>query len=157
MGRARRPFPGWVALALVAGSVPGTSGCLDPGRAVLSREDTVAPTVVSTKPAANEAAFAKDAELEITFSEAMDPRSLAPGIALRTGQDLLVVTVSIPAPTGNEDDPNPADIPYTVRARPISGARWAVTQYQLLLRTLLSDTEGNALAQEVSVAFTTGP
>jgi hypothetical protein len=132
-------------------------GCLEPRDPILGPEDTVAPQVVSTQPAANEPAFAKDGELEITFSESMDPRTLSPGIALQTGQDLLAVTVSIPVPTGNEDDANPTDIPYAVKIRPTSGALLGATPYELVLRTLLADTEGNPVATEVRVPFTTSP
>lgn len=134
----------------------GAIGCLTPADPVLGREDTVAPTVVRTKPAANDPAFAKDGELEVTFSESMDLRTLGPGIALQSGQALLAVTVTIQAPNRNEDDPSPADIPYIVRARPIAGALLPATPYELVLNTLLTDTEGNALAQELRVPFTSG-
>lgn len=142
---------GWLLGSLVL------SGCLEPKGPGLGREDTGVPTITGTKPASNETAFAKDGELEVTFSEVMDPRTLAPGIAIQTTDTVLAVTVTIPTPSGIEDDPNPVDIPYTVRARPISGALLAATKYDLVLRTLLADTEGNPLAQEIRVPFTTGP
>jgi len=140
-----------------AGCLVFLAGCLEHGDPYLAREDATAPTVTATVPASGAANFVRDAELEVTFSEFMDPLTLSPGIEISQGQERLVVAVTIPADSDNSGDYNPVESPYRVRLRPRDGALETGTSYVLVLRTLLTDTEGNPLAEEVRVPFTTGP
>lgn len=132
------------------------AGCLDPGDPVLAVRDTDPPEVQSTEPAAN-AQIDSDGSLEITFSEYMDTRTLRPGIAVFSGRDEVPLTITVPAPTEGDEDVERGDLPYKVTVRATSGAFTANAPFTLVLRTILSDYEGNALTEEVRVPFRTGP
>jgi hypothetical protein len=140
---------------LIACAVLSLSGCLEPGDPVLAVRDTDPPAVESTEPAAN-AEVAKDGSLRITFSELMDVRSLRPGIAVFSGRDEVALSITVPRTSDIEQDIERGDIPYTVTVSAASGAFSANTTYTLVLRTVLTDYEGNALPEEVRVLFRTG-
>lgn len=131
------------------------SGCLDPGDPLLGVRDTDPPEVSSTEPEANET-IASDATLEITFSEFMDVRTLRPGIAVFSGRDEVPLRITVPAPSDGDEDVERGDLPYTVMVNAEGGAFTANSSYTLVLRTILTDYEGNALPEEVRVPFSTG-
>ncbi|WP_044191609.1 Ig-like domain-containing protein [Hyalangium minutum] len=131
------------------------AGCLDPGDPVLAVRDTDPPEVQSTEPVAS-GQIASDGSLEITFSEFMDVRTLRPGIAVFSGRDEVPLTITVPAPTDGSGNVEGGDIPYTVKVRATSGAFTPNASFTLVLRTILSDYEGNALTEEVRVPFRTG-
>ena len=118
--------------------------------------DTDPPEVQSTDPAAN-GALASDGTLRITFSELMDDRTLRPGIAVFAGQGEVPLRISVTPPLEGEEDIERGDLPYLVYVNAASGAFTANTSYTLVLRTSLTDYEGNALTEEVRVPFSTGP
>lgn len=141
---------------LTACALLSLAGCLDPGDPVLAVRDTDPPEVQSTDPAAN-AQIASDGSLEITFSEYMDVRTLRPGVAVFYGRDEVPLTISVPAPTEGDEDVERGDIPYAVTVKATSGAFTPNASFTLVLRTILSDYEGNTLTEEVRVPFRTGP
>lgn len=140
---------------LTACAVLCLSGCLDPGDPLLGVRDTDPPEVESTTPQAN-GTIPSDGTLEITFSEFMDVRTLRPGIAVFSGRDEVALRISVPAPAEGDEDVERGDLPYTVMVNAEAGVFTANASYTLVLRTILTDYEGNALAEEVRVPFRTG-
>jgi hypothetical protein len=140
---------------LTACALLSLSGCLDPGDPLLGVRDTEPPEVSSTEPEANET-VASDATLEITFSEFMDVRTLRPGIAVFSGRDEVPLSITVPAPSDGDEDVERGDLPYTVIVNAEGGAFTANSSYTLVLRTVLTDYEGNTLPEEVRVPFRTG-
>ncbi|HVE83371.1 MAG TPA: Ig-like domain-containing protein [Myxococcales bacterium] len=142
------------------------SGCLWTGGPVYPERDTTPPRVLSTVPLANQQILATD-RLTAVFSEPLDPRSVVPGITIydqASGQYALDVT--IPARTV----PPAVDVPdavvdadggisggWTVRLQPREPLPAGRADLTLLLRTLLTDEEGNPLEQDVRVTFSTAP
>jgi hypothetical protein len=132
------------------------AGCLEPGDPVLAVRDTDPPEVQATKPSAN-GQIASDAALEITFSEFMDVRTLRPGIAVFSGRDEVSLNITVPAPSAGDEDIERGDLPYVVTVRAGAGSFSPNSSFTLVLRTILTDYEGNALTEEVRVPFRTGP
>jgi hypothetical protein len=143
----RRLLTAWALLSL--------AGCLDPGDPVLAVRDAEPPEIRSTDPIAN-AQIASDGTVEVTFSEFMDVRTLRPGIAVFSGRDEVPLSITVPAPTEGDEDVERGNIPYTVKVKAASGAFTVNASYTLVLRTVLTDYEGNALVEEVRVPFRTG-
>jgi hypothetical protein len=142
---------------LTACAVLGLTGCLEVGDPLLAVRDTTPPTVESTDPVAN-GTIASDGTLNITFSEFMDVRTLRPGIAVFSGREELPLHITVPAPTEPDEDVERGDIPYTVMVNAASGTPFTANALlTLVLRTSLTDYEGNALVEEVRVPFRTGP
>jgi hypothetical protein len=131
------------------------TGCLEPNDAVLAARDEDPPEVESTEPAAG-AEMAANGTLRITFSELMDERTLRPGIAVFSGRDEVNLRITVPLTPDFDRDVERGDIPYTVSVNAASGSFTANTTYTLVLRTLLTDYEGNPLPEEVRVLFRTG-
>lgn len=139
------------------------SACLEPGLPVLAARDTEPPLLLSTIPAADGGTLDKDTPFEIVFSEPMEPRSIIPGITVLKGMTSVPLLVAAETADPNSD----AEFHVTVRPsgpEPTDGgtsptpASWeGNTQYTLVLSTLLSDTQGNALTEEIRVSFRTAP
>ena len=130
------------------------TGCLEADDSVLSVRDEDPPEVQSTEPIAN-AEVTPSGTLRITFSELMDERSLRPGIAVFSGRDEVDLAITVPPTPEFDRDVERGDIPYTVSVNAASGRFTANTTYTLVLRTLLTDYEGNALPEEVRILFRT--
>jgi len=147
---------------LTACAVLGLTGCLEVGDPLLAVRDTTPPQVASTDPVAN-GTIASDGTLNITFSEFMDVRTLRPGIAVFSGRNALPVRITVPAATEPDEDVERGDIPYTIMVNAESmestgtASFPANSLFTLVLRTSLTDYEGNALVEEVRVPFRTGP
>ena len=132
----------------------GTAACLEPGEPFLAARDTDPPEVVSTEPGPGGTVSAVGT-LQILFSETMDVRTLRPGIAVFESRAEVPLTVTVPP--GVDDDIERGDVPYTVTVSAEAGAFAPGTAYTLVMRTTLTDSEGNALQQEVRVPFRTAP
>jgi hypothetical protein len=132
----------------------GTAACLEPGDPFLAARDTDPPEVVSTEPGAG-GTMAVNGTLQILFSETMDVRTLRPGIAVFEGRAEVPLTLTVP-PNVDEDIER-GDVPYTVTVSAEAGAFKPGTAYTLVMRTSLTDFEGNALLREVRVPFRTAP
>ncbi|HVG58383.1 MAG TPA: Ig-like domain-containing protein [Hyalangium sp.] len=129
-------------------------GCLDPGDPLLGVRDTDPPEVSSTNLEAT-GMIASDGTVEITFSEFMDVRTLRPGIAVFSGPGEVPLSITVPAPSDGDEDIERGDLPYTVMVNAEGGVFTANSSYTLVLRTILTDYEGNALPEEVRVPFST--
>ncbi len=128
-------------------------GCLDPRSGVTAFKDTVAPSVVQTSPAAGQT-IPRNATISVTFSESMDPRSVATGIGVVRGSTEVPLIITLPAIDPTESA-QVMDSAYTVMVKPASGTLDGSAAYTLVLRTLLTDLAGNPLPQEVRISFFT--
>ncbi|MET0401257.1 MAG: Ig-like domain-containing protein [Cystobacter sp.] len=134
----------------------GCAACLEPGESPLAPADTKPPEVVSTEPATG-GTVGTTGTLRVLFSERMDARTLRPGIAVFEGRTEVALEVTVPAGSEQQDEVERGDIPFPVTLSAASGALQRNTAYTLVLRTLLTDSQGNALAREVRVPFRTEP
>jgi hypothetical protein len=141
---------------LLLGGLLGCAACLEPGDPFLAARDTDPPDVVSTEPSAGGAVPA-NGTLEILFSETMDVRTLRPGISVFEGRVEVPLKLTVPPGADMGEDLERGDVPYTVTVGTETGAFAPGTAYTLVLRTSLTDQEGNPLAQEVRVPFRTAP
>jgi hypothetical protein len=132
----------------------GCAACLEPGDPFLAARDTDPPDVVSTEPSAG-GTLPVGGSLEVLFSETMDERTLRPGIAVFEGR--VEVPLKLTVPADRDDNVERGDVPYAVTVSAEAGAFDAGTAYTLVLRTSLTDSEGNPLTQEVRVPFSTAP
>jgi Big-like domain-containing protein len=132
----------------------GCAACLEPGDPLLAARDTDPPDVLSTEPSAGGTLLA-GGSLEVLFSETMDERTLRPGIAVFEGR--VEVPLKLTVPADRDEDVERGDVPYTVTVSAEAGAFEPGTAYTLVLRTSLTDSEGNPLTQEVRVPFRTAP
>ncbi|MDC0707318.1 Ig-like domain-containing protein [Stigmatella sp. ncwal1] len=142
---------------LLVCAVLSLGGCVEPGDPLLAVRDTQPPSVVSIDPAANGQVSAAGGTVRITFSELMDNRTLRPGLAVFAGAEEIPLTVLVPPIAEEEQDIERGDIPYTVTLGAASGSFTPGTSYTLVLRTILSDYEGNALADEIRTSFRAVP
>ena len=135
-------------------------GCLDPNHGVLAYKDTAAPSVVSTIPPAM-GTISRTTAISITFSEAMDTRSLGAGIQVSKAGAPVPLVLGVPPPDQLPQTSENVDVPYTVSATPVSGtfepSVGTAFDYTLVLSTLLTDEAGNALAAEVRIRFSVTP
>jgi hypothetical protein len=132
----------------------GCAACLEPGEPFLAARDTDPPDVVSTEPSAG-GTLPVGGSLEVLFSEAMDERTLRPGIAVFEGRVEVPLRLTVPA--DRDENVERGDVPYTVTVSAEAGAFEPGTAYTLVLRSSLTDSEGNPLTQEVRVPFRTAP
>lgn len=132
----------------------GSAACLEPGDPFLAARDTDPPDVVSTEPSAGGTLLA-GGSLEVLFSETMDERTLRPGIAIFEGRVEVPLRLTVPA--DRDANVENGDVPYTVTVSAEAGTFEPGTAYTLVLRTTLTDFEGNPLTQEVRVPFRTAP
>jgi hypothetical protein len=132
----------------------GCAACLEPGDPFLATRDTDPPDVLSTEPSAG-GTVPVDGSLEVLFSETMDVRTLRPGVAVFEGR--VEVPLRLTVPPDRDEDVERGDVPYTVTVSAEAGAFAPGTAYTLVLRTSLTDFEGNPLTQEVRVPFRTAP
>ena len=147
------------ALAICMGAVL-LAACLDPEKPYLSVEDGAPPVLMQSRPARGGAILdilpAND-PLALVFSEELEVRSLRPGISVRKDNKDVDITVFAQGDGGtatNTYDFTGRDKPYAVGIRRSNGLLWETTgTYTLRLNTLLIDTEGNALEEEIDIRF----
>lgn len=144
-----RPLAALAALAL--------AGCLSTGSPYYPQMDTKRPTITSIDPPMGDIAggdggiptLTSGQIITVTFDEPMDLDSLRPGITVRDAmrqEQPLLVSVD-PA---NQGGPTAADydLPFPVHLASTSGFVPGV--YQLILRELLIDQQGNTLLVPLS-------
>jgi len=131
-------------------------GCLDASHGVLAYKDTTTPTIISTIPTAM-ATITRTTPISITFSEAMDERTLGAGIQLSKAGTPVPLVLGVPPPEELPPTSQNVDLPYTVSANPVAGSFeqsiGSALDYLLVLSTLLTDRAGNALAAPVQIRF----
>ena len=132
------------------------AGCLSTDKPTYQPMDTKRPTVNSIVPAMGDhyggdggiPSLTPGAIITVTFSEAMDVSSLRPGIAIRDAnrveQPLNIYVAPQYLMTINEQD---LDFDFPVQLSSPSGFTPGV--YQLILRELLIDQQGNTLQPAV--------
>ncbi|MFZ5469145.1 MAG: Ig-like domain-containing protein [Myxococcota bacterium] len=132
--------------------------CLEtnPDQSYLAPLDENPPRVVRVEPTPDGGTPVLSAgeAIKVTFSELMDVRSLRPGIAFigKGVEQRLVITVPPPEREQVQDK----DFEYTVTVQPVAEDGMSPVPsgvYSLLLRTLLTDVQGNALPSERRVVF----
>lgn len=118
--------------------------CLDPHRPYLATRDSNPPQLLEITPQPG-GTIEPSGYLELTFSEAMDPRSLRPGLYIVRGNERIPTAVLIPEP--REDFPQASqqvDIAYPVRVQGVEPLE-PNTSYALVFDEVLTDTAGNQL------------
>jgi hypothetical protein len=124
-------------------------GCLSPGAPLYDKQDSVHPKLVSVAPPMGGGTPPSIEPLKIiviTFSEAMDLESLRPGIVVRDKdrkEQPLTIRVD-PAEVRPLSAADP-DIPFPVQVSSALPGGFAPGAYQLALRTLLIDQQGNTI------------
>jgi hypothetical protein len=137
----------------------GAAGCLQPGAGPYGKLDETAPTLRRINPAmggdAGVVRLLPQQFIELTFSEQMDLDSLRPGIVVRnTARREQLIEVSVEPTTYAPDTPADLDVEMTVRVVSAQPDGFASGGYQLILRTLLLDRQGNPFEREFLGAFT---
>lgn len=141
--------------ALALGLALCGSGCLVAGDSPLGPRDKAPPTIRETVPP-DLGQIPRSQPIRIIFSEPMDPRSVRPGINLFLGRDQVPLNLEIPPP-GLDPDPVAIAQPWEVTGSPTGGLLASDSTYTLFLRTVLTDTAGNALEHEEKITFFTLP
>jgi hypothetical protein len=137
------------------------SGCLEPGKPYLSYEDQAPPTLVSSRPTRGTTVddlLKANEPVTLVFSEELDVRSLRPGISVRRGGQEVDIVVFAQGDGGvatNTYDFTGRDKPYSVGVKRANGLNWEVgtPSYIVRLNTLLIDTEGNAIEEQIDLRF----
>jgi hypothetical protein len=138
--------------------LPLAGGCLSPDTAAyLPVRDDSPPSLKASMPTPSQV-IERTSVLQVTFTEAMEPRSLRPGIGVFKGQEEVALLISPPKLREGETEVERGDVPFTVVIGPAVGTTWdANASYVLYLRKLLTDVEGNPLDAEHVIPFTTLP
>ncbi len=111
----------------------------------ITASDTTPPTVASTVPADGAVQVALNSTIRVTFSEAMAQESL-------TGDQFVLTKTDTP---GETITCNLHKAGNSVTLSP-SPALSYETEYTLTVKTGVTDTSGNPLAEEKGITFTTG-
>src|SRR5262249_48177429 len=94
-------------------------------------------------------------EISVTFSEAMDERTLGAGIQVLRSSAPVPLILGLPPYNPVLQTENPVDLPYTVTAKPLAGSFQASIGSALACprsRSLvLTDIAGNPIAEEVQI------
>lgn len=141
------------------------SACLEPGAPYLSYEDQAPPALLQSRPArggATDDILKADEAVALVFSEELDVRSLRPGISVRRDGKEVEIVVFAQGDGGvatNTYDFTGRDKPYAVGIRRVNGQLWDTGRpaYIVRLNTLLIDTEGNALEEQIDLRFEASP
>jgi hypothetical protein len=148
------PMKSWCSTILLLSL--GLAGCLEPSRGALAYKDLGSPFIISTTPAAN-GTITRAASIVITFSEAMDTRTLGAGIQVSKAGIPVPIVLGIPPVDELPQTADNVDQPYTVSAKPVTGffeqSIGSAFDYTMALTTLLTDQAGNPLPAEVRIRF----
>jgi hypothetical protein len=134
------------------------SGCLSPGDSLYGKLDFISPTVASISPPMGSDAgvvFVSPSQfIVLTFSEPMDIDSLRPGIVIRNkDRKEQPLTITVDPDQIRPITPSDPDVEFKVQISSADPAGFATGSYQLILRTLLVDQQGNSLNSEFLGAF----
>jgi hypothetical protein len=141
-------------------------GCLSEGAALYGKVDTEAPTVLGVTPPilildggvadGGYQQLTAGQTITITFSEAMDPASLRPGILIfKDGNQIPLDVQADQAPniiTGPNAPPN-LDNMFNVRIQPAGSVGFEQGAHLLRLNTLLVDQAGNPIPMQLENFF----
>lgn len=134
------------------------AGCLSVGEPLYGKLDPVSPTVVSIVPAmgadAGVPTLSPSQFIVLTFSEPMDLDSLRPGIVIRNkDRKEQPLTIQVDVDQLRPITARDPDIPFKVQISAADPAGFSTGAYQLILRTLLIDQQGNQLNSEFLAPF----
>lgn len=134
------------------------AGCLNPGESPYVKQDYQSPVVTSIVPAmggdAGVPILTPSQFIVITFSEAMDLDSLRPGIVIRNkDRKEQALTIQVEPDQVRPVTSRDNDIPFSVNISAAEMSGFSTGGYQLILRTLLIDQQGNSLNSEFLGAF----
>lgn len=134
------------------------AACNSPGESPYIKADFASPTIVTIVPKMGADAgvpiLTPSQFITLTFSETMDLDSLRPGIVIRNKdrkEQPLTIQVD-PDQLRPVSAPDP-DVEFSVQISSAEPSGFATGGYQLILRTLLIDQQGNSLNGEFLGAF----
>ncbi len=134
------------------------TGCVSPGESLYEKLDAKAPKIAEISPPmggdAGVPSLTPSQFIVLTFSETMDLDSLRPGIVIRNKdrkEQPLTIQVDVDQllPVNAQD----LDVPFKVQISSAEPSGFTTGAYQLILRTLLIDQQGNGLDGEFLGAF----
>jgi hypothetical protein len=140
-----------VKRALAIASVLGSAACLSLGSSPLAPVDETAPSLVRLRPELRDPGDAGvldipvAGQIEIVFSEELDPDSLRAGISVRNKGLEVPLNIVAPAATKNPSD---ADREMTVTVSAAGNTGFPLGVSRLVLKTLLIDQQGNPIVLE---------
>ena len=134
------------------------TGCLSPGAPLYGKLDTVAPKVTAISPAmggdAGVPTLSPSQFIVLTFSEPMDLDSLRPGIVVRNkDRKEQPLTIQVDVDQLQPITARDPDLEFRVQISSATAGGFTNGAYQLILRTLLIDQQGNGLDGEFLGAF----
>ncbi len=134
------------------------TGCLSAGESLYPKLDSLPPTLVEIVPSmggdAGVPSLTPSQVIVLTFSEPMDLDSLRPGIVVRNkDRKEQPLTIRVAADQVRPITARDPDLPFSVQVSSADLSGFAVGSYQLILRTLLIDQQGNGLDGEFLGAF----
>lgn len=134
------------------------ASCLSPGGSLYGKLDSTAPKIVSISPAMGPDAgvtyLAPAQFIVITFSEPMDLDSLRAGIVIRNkDRKEQALTIQVDPDQIRPVTAKDPDLEFRVQISSADMGGFTSGAYQLILRTLLIDQQGNGLETEFLGAF----
>lgn len=134
------------------------AGCLSPGSPLYGKLDETSPHLAQIVPRiggdAGLQSVAPKQFIVITFSEPMDLDSLRAGIVVRNrDRKEMPLTIQVEPSQLQPITAADPDIEFSVQISSAEPSGFVVGPYQLILRTLLIDQQGNGLDGEFLGAF----
>lgn len=134
------------------------TGCLSPGQSLYEKLDSTSPKVVSISPPiggdAGTVTLAPSQFVLITFSEPMDIDSLRAGIVVRNrDRKEQPLTIQVDPSQIRPIQASDPETEFQVQISSADPSGFVSGPYQLILRTLLIDQQGNGLDGEFLGAF----
>jgi hypothetical protein len=147
-----------VRAALASLALALATGCLSPGESPYIKQDYQSPVVLSIVPAmggdAGVPILSPSQFIVITFSESMDLGSLRPGIVIRNkDRKEQPLNIQVEPDQVRRVTAVDTDSPFSVNISAAEASGFTTGGYQLILRTLLIDQQGNSLNSEFLGAF----
>ncbi|GEM_PF-3357959 len=144
--------------ALVAGLWLSLAGCLSPGAPLYGKLDEKSPRMTQIVPPiggdAGLQSVAPKQFIVITFSEQMELDSLRAGIVVRNrDRREMPLTIQVEPSQIRPVTAQDPDGEFSVQISSAEPSGFVVGPYQLILRTLLIDQQGNGLDGEFLGAF----
>ena len=134
------------------------TGCLSIGEPLYGKLDPTAPKIAAISPPmggdAGVPILTPNQFIVLTFSEPMDLDSLRPGIVIRNkDRKEQPLTIQVDVDQLRPITAKDPDVEFKVQISSAEMSGFATGGYQLILRTLLIDQQGNSLDGEFLGAF----
>lgn len=140
-----------IRLGLAAAAALAGASCLSLGTSPIGPVDETPPSLVRLKPELRDPGDAGvldipvAGQIEVTFSEELDPDSLRAGISVRNKGLEVPLNIVAPEPTKNPAD---VDREYTITVSAAGTQGFPLGVSRLVLKTLLIDQQGNPIVLE---------